>query len=178
MPKSKTDKKRKDKVKSFKKSMSNNKEEVGQVPTGEEQQGLPEVQEVPTWDPRANLDIMGKEFEMIYNGINELSNLFSQGMVAIYGAAQSIMQNNVASGKIDVKFHKLVEVEGKQDYVPMNEEESKPYEKELEEFKTKLLAAKTKIEAEAAVISQERSAEDAGIVLPTDDEVAKMSKRN
>lgn len=178
MAKSKTDKKRKNKVKEYKKKMSK-KEEVKNVemPTAE-QQGLPEVREVPTWPPTAELTIMGREFELLYNGVNELGNLMNQGMSTLYSVAQSVMQSNIANGNVTVNFEKLTEQDNQPVYVPMTDEEAAEPRKQLEEFIQKINETKERIKAEAEAIRQETAAKDAGLVLPTDEEVEKLAKKN
>lgn len=182
MPKSKTDKKRKNKVDKFKKKMSElNEEKKGVNPTESlaEKFGMPAVQEVPTWKPNENLELLGREFEILYNHINQLGTVFNQLMGDLYGVANSIMQNNVAENKINVNYEKLTEDEnGQPKYVPMTEEEAADNIKALEEFKTKLRETKARIQEEAEAIRQEESAKEAGIVIPTDDEVEKIAKKN
>lgn len=174
MPKSKVDKKRKNKVKDFKRNMSEKNENVGRdMPVNETMNGLAEMREVPKWDPRANLDLMGKEFEILYNGINELGLLLNQAMSVLIGAAQSIMQNNVANRKVTVDFEKLVEENGEATYVPMTEEEMAPHKKQLEDFITKLNEMKETVKAEI----QEKKAEEAGIVIPTEQDVANITRK-
>ena len=85
---------------------------------------MPPVQEVPTWSPKANIEMNGAEFETVFNFIASAQN----AMMAV----QSVMNKNILNGTVKLSFNKLVtDTNGKQSYVPMTPEESAPYEADL-----------------------------------------------
>jgi hypothetical protein len=89
---------------------------------------MPEVREQPYWGANDDLTIKGIEYETIYNGIMQMTEIL-QG---VFGATQSVLQRNLLDDKIKVRFEKLSETtleDGSKvpDYVPMTEEEQKPH---------------------------------------------------
>lgn len=101
---------------------------------------LPQVREVPTWNPNQLMTVTGAELEVIYNYISSVSGAFS--------AAQGIMQRNIMNGNIKVEFDKLVtQPDGSFGYVRMPEEDAA---KHREQF-NKLLDELNQIQKEAVV---------------------------
>jgi hypothetical protein len=89
---------------------------------------MPEVREQPYWSSNDDLTIKGIEYETIYNGIMQMTEIL-QG---VFGATQSVLQRNLLDDIIKVRFEKLSETtleDGSKvpDYVPMTEEEQKPH---------------------------------------------------
>lgn len=129
MAKSKTNKLRKDKVNNYK------KQHKKELIMSQVQNNLPEVREVPTWNPNEKIEVTGVEFEMIYNGVTQLQSIFA--------AAQSIMSRNLLNGKIRMNFEKLVDG----NYVPMSEEEQAPRREEYQKLINSILSQQANAEA-------------------------------
>lgn len=136
MPKSKTDKSRKDKLNNYKQTKKMNKtENQAAVPQQANPNQLSPVREVPVWKSTDTIEMKGIEFETLYNGVNEM-NYLMQGMFA---ACQAILQRNLVNGTIGVNFEKLVdktnpEGQAYQDYEMMSEEEAAPHRTNFNEL--------------------------------------------
>jgi hypothetical protein len=154
---SKQDKTRKQKLNNFKNKQKRMNEQ--QTNTAGQQipnQQLPEVREVPFWSSNDDLTIKGIEYETMYNGIMQMTEIL-QG---VFGAAQSVMQRNLLEDRIKVRFEKLSETTLEDgttvpDYIPMTEEEQRPH---LENFNS--LVAKVKQDRDAAMKSALDSAQE------------------
>lgn len=113
MAESRNRKNHKQALQNFKdKKMSEQKQPVNQ-------QKLPDVREVPTWDSNAQFTITGLEFEYLYNYITSVAQA--------YAAAQSVMNRALLAGQINMEFDKLVtNPDGTQSYERMSPEEAAP----------------------------------------------------
>lgn len=110
MPKSRTNKERKQKLENFKqKSKTMSTERT--VPQ------MPEVQSIPTWSGDAKIEVTGAEWEAIQNGLSSVQ-LAQQ-------AAQAVMARAMVEGVIKMDFAKLNPQT--MEYEPMTDEEKAPY---------------------------------------------------
>ena len=103
------------------------------------------VREIPVWKSHETIEMLGFEFEAIFNYIN--------GAQAAYAAVQNIMNRNLVNGKVELDFEKLSE-DGTS-YVPMTEDEKAPHK---EQFKVAIEAAKAKaqeLQNESKIITDE-----------------------
>lgn len=164
MPESKKDKTRKDNVVKFKTEQKKMNEQVNeavaQIQATQNAQGapnqLPPVREVPTWNSKDHLDLNGLEFEFAYNAIAQMVEQVN----AAFQAMQSIMQNNLANGKVKLNFEKLEGTE----YVKMTEEEAAPHEANFQNMVAKYKESLAQIEQQKAEAATTPTAEDSGIV--------------
>lgn len=119
MPQAKKDKSRKENLEKFKQ-----KQKLKNQIMSETQQ-LPQpakVRQVPIWKSNEKLEILGVEFEAIYNYINSV-----QGA---YAAMQGVMNRNILNGKVQIDFEKLNDEQTA--YVPMSDEEKAPHLAEVQ----------------------------------------------
>jgi len=150
MPESKKDKSRKTNVDNFKTNKKRMNKEINetiaqmqQEQTQEQTQNtLPPIREIPTWGSKDSLDLNGLEFEYAYNAVTELAAKVN----TVFGALQSVMQNNLASGKIKLNFEKLENGE----YVKMTPEEEAPHQVNFAEMVEKYKASLSEIEQKKA----------------------------
>jgi hypothetical protein len=117
--------------------MSNQNEQAANAAANQQPQ-MPQVIEQPYWQATDKIDMNGKEFEHLYNGVHQLQQL-SQGL---FGVANSIMQRNIFDGTVKVKFQKLTEVDGQPEYVDMTDEEQAPHQEEFAKLVASLKANK------------------------------------
>lgn len=157
MPKTKTNKSRKDKVNNYK------KQHKKELIMSQVQNNLPEVREVPTWNPTEKIEVTGVEFEMIYNGVTQLQSIFA--------AAQSIMSRNLLNGKIRMNFEKLVDGQ----YVPMTEEEQAPKREEYQKLINSILSQQAKAETEQLPVVEESMPEE---LTPVDENGVRIIQLN
>lgn len=128
MPKSRRDKKRKQKLRDYKTVKQIEKQIVKQMSTQESQQNgqsqltAPPIRQVPQWKSNEPIDMLGIEFEAIFNYIASAS--------AANAAVQAIMNRNILNGKVKVTFEKL-SPDGEA-YVPMSDDEQAPLKAEFD----------------------------------------------
>jgi hypothetical protein len=121
-------------------------------------QGMPEIRQRPFWNSHESLELSGFEFEHIYNSFQAITNAIA--------ALNSILNNNIIKGKIQVGFEKLVtDPAGQPQYVAMTAEEQAPLKAEFQRV----------VEAAKAAAAQALKSSNL-IVEPTADEVAQISK--
>jgi len=142
MPESKKDKTRKEKVNNYKTNRKKMNEQAKvQVEMGQNQANqLPPVREIPTWGSKDQLDLNGLEFEYAYNAVAQLA----EHVNTVFGALQSVMQNNLSNGKIKLHFEKLENGE----YVKMTPEEEAPHQANFQTMVEKYKATLSKIDSE------------------------------
>lgn len=142
MPRTKRTGDSKRRVEQFKiknRKMSNQNEQAVNATANQEPQ-MPKILEQPYWSANDKIDMNGKEFEHLYNGVHQLQQL-SHGL---FGVANSIMQRNIFDGTIKVKFQKLVEENGEPTYVDMSDEEQAPHQAEFTKLVENLKATQQK----------------------------------
>lgn len=120
MPQAKKNKDRKENLNAFKEKQKLKTKIMSEVQQQNAPQAAP-VRQVPVWKSNEKLEILGVEFEAIYNYINSI-----QGA---YAAVQGIMNRNILNGKVQIDFEKLNEDQTA--YVPMSEEEKAPHVAEV-----------------------------------------------
>lgn len=128
MAKTKRDKERNQKLINFKNKNKRMAEETKVNMSGQDVPQLPEVREQPYWAATEELVIKGIEFQALYNGVTQITEM----MQAMFGASQAVMQRNLLNGKIRVRFEKLVNKTDEQgnsyqDYELMSDEEQAPH---------------------------------------------------
>ena len=136
MATSKHRKNHKEKLQTFKqksKTMSTEK----QIPQ------MPEIQSIPTWAGDSKIEVTGKEWEAIQNGLTSIQ--YAQQ------AAQAVMSRAIVEGVIKMDFEKLNPQT--MQYEPMTDEEKAPH---LENFNTAI----EKIKAAA------KEAKESSIIVP------------
>lgn len=124
MPKSKNRTNHKEKLNQFKTKQRIMNQQTGQAPT------MPEIRNVPVWDPQATIEVKGFEWEAIQNGLT--------GVQMGLQAAQSIMSRNILNGTITMDFEKLNAAT--MQYELLSDEDAKPH---VEQFKAQVEAFKT-----------------------------------
>lgn len=132
-----------------------NKQEE-QNATLQKEQGQPQVREVPYWNPRDTISMLGIEFETLYNGIQDVNYSIQR----LFAVSQAVMQRNILDGTIRVRFEKLVTKhtdtgEPYQDYEVMSDEEQAPH---IENFE-KLVASIKENQAKAAELTKDGDSE-------------------
>lgn len=132
MPKSKNNKSHSERVNNFK---SKNKERIMNQQTGQAPTTMPEIRNIPVWEPQATIEVKGFEWEAIQNGLT--------GVQMGLQAAQSIMSRNILNGTITMDFEKLNPTTLQ--YEAMSDEDAKPHAEQfnaqVEAFKTAQAAA-------------------------------------
>lgn len=145
MPKSKRTQESKQRLQKFKNNNKTSMENQMNMQMGQAPNELPAVREVPTWQGNDKIEVMGIEFETMYNGVNEMGMI----MQRVFGAAQSIMQRNLLNGTIKVRFEKLVDKTSPdgtayQDYEMMTPEEEAPHQENFAKMVEGILEARQK----------------------------------
>jgi hypothetical protein len=79
------------------------------------------VRQRPIWGAQETLEITGLEFEKIYN--------FIGGAAEASEALHSVLTRNILGGKIKFEFERQDE---SGQFTPLNEEESKPYQEQVD----------------------------------------------
>lgn len=110
MPKSKTDKSRKQKVNQFKQSKKMSNKPI---------QELRPFRQVPTWNSTDTFEVQGNELESIYN----FFNIFAPAFTAVNG----IFARGLKSGKITMDYEY-------DDGTPVSEAEVQEYTSKLNEY--------------------------------------------
>lgn len=118
MSQSRTDKSRKHKLETFKKSKK--KKNMNSQQT---QQPQPEVRQRPEWNAGDILEISGAE-------LKTMMDFIEQSTAAFY-AINGVMSRNIVNGKIKLKFDKFDKQAN--DYVEMTAEEEAPYQEEVQQ---------------------------------------------
>lgn len=119
--------------------------------------GLPEVRQRPYWNSQEQLEISGLELEYIYNSFAQISSAVA--------ALNSVLNNNLVKGKIQMGFEKLVaDPAGTPQYVGMTDEEQAPFKAEFEKV------------LEAAKAAAGQALKQSGLIVePTSDEIAQIT---
>ena len=84
-------------------------------------QQLPPYRHIPVWDKNAKVEILGYEWEVIYNTVAQMQ-LLTQ-------ATNAVMSRNIVNGVIGMDFEKLDPQT--LEYVPMTEEEKAPLKQDF-----------------------------------------------
>lgn len=152
MPKSKSNQDHKTRVTNFKNKIQKMKKEQGKIneqlknmENGQGPEQMPPIQNVPTWNKDADINVKGYEWELIYNGVVQLQSIAQ--------AAQSVMSNNITNGTIKMDFRKLDPET--LTYVAMSDEEKAPYQKEFADIIEKVNQAKTMINTTSIPVAKE-----------------------
>lgn len=146
MPTSRNNKTHKERINNRKQKI----EQIKQSMSQQQAQQLPEVRNIPTWDPNANIIVKGYEWEAIFNALTTLQTAAQ--------AASSVMSQNLLSGVIKMDFQKLDPATLQ--YVEMEQAEKEQYNKNFEEAVKKVkeqqekeqqAATKTEPETESTI---------------------------
>lgn len=89
----KKNKERKQKLEQFKQK---EKKKMSDQKVQEQLSKLPQINQYPVWNPNEKIEVSGLEWESIFN----LLNIFRQAIIS----GESVMQRNLASGKIRMKY--------------------------------------------------------------------------
>lgn len=148
MPTAKHRKEHKQKLVNFKQKQKEQMQEK-QVPQ------MPPYRNIPTWDKNAKIEILGYEWEVIYNTVAQMQ-LLGQ-------ATNAVMSRNIVNGTINMDFEKLDPQT--LEYGPMTDEEKQPL---LEEFQNTIQAIKDRansipVKSEAAVVDDSVNTADAEV---------------
>ena len=122
------------------------------------QNQLPKVRQFPAWKSTAQLSITGQELEAIAQFMDNASSATM--------AYQNIVNRGLIEGLIELKYEKLNEEATA--YVPMNDEESKPYR---DQFESLVKQAKEIAEQAKKNIEQEKELAESQKDLPRIDAV-------
>lgn len=123
MPTAKHRKNHNEKVNKFKTKQKQNMSEKNTVAQ------FPPHRNIPVWDKNAKIEILGYEWEVIYNTVAQMQ-LLGQ-------ATNAVMSRNIVNGVISMDFEKLNPET--LEYVEMTDDEKKPL---LEEFHKTIEAIK------------------------------------